>query len=181
MSNEDSYSSESSRSSESDWEYVDCATEQSDKSQNHVAQTSDTSDQTNITNNTIIIEKDFEKAILCKEKGNELFREKSYDLCIQEYSQAIALCPIDPIHNEILATFYGNRAAAYYSIYEYIFFIFGISIFYIGNHFIKVVSYFNNIVRWLLNFFGIYYDNVINVWRFVVIIVFYDFRNVITF
>lgn len=67
--------------------------------------------------------KDIQKALAAKEAGNEYFRQKDYDNAIQCYSNAIAYCPNDDIENkeyqEQLATFYGNRAAAYFAEEEY--------------------------------------------------------------
>lgn len=65
------------------------------------------------------IEKDITKALAAKEVGNEKFRNKLYDESIQHYSIAISYCPIDDENKDNLGTFYGNRAAAYFSIEEY--------------------------------------------------------------
>ena len=78
----------------------------------------DAIDNLNINNNEndqniLNIEKDLNKALEAKEKGNEFFRLKQYDESIQEYSLAIAHCPLDDKDN--LGTFYGNRSAAYYA------------------------------------------------------------------
>lgn len=51
------------------------------------------------------------QALNLKEKGNDLFRQKRYDDAIQQYSDAIQLCP--PDKKKDLATFYQNRAACY--------------------------------------------------------------------
>jgi tetratricopeptide (TPR) repeat protein len=65
------------------------------------------------------VEKDITKALESKEEGNKYFREKDYDLSIQHYSYAIAYCPETPEYAEQLATFYGNRSAAYYAEEEF--------------------------------------------------------------
>jgi tetratricopeptide (TPR) repeat protein len=59
------------------------------------------------------VEKDLARAISEKERGNDYFRNKDYDNAIQCYSLAIDFCPTDSEHAEQLATFYGNRSAAY--------------------------------------------------------------------
>lgn len=63
--------------------------------------------------------KDLAKAIEAKEEGNNYFRNKDYDEALESYSRAITFCPEDDENKEILATFYGNRSAAYASIEEY--------------------------------------------------------------
>ena len=76
-----------------------------------------------------------DKAIMAKEEGNDYFRNKNYDFALQQYTQAIRLCPRDAVSQEEegkgedgsgsgqgvvsenshnLATFLGNRAAAYF-------------------------------------------------------------------
>jgi len=67
----------------------------------------------------LVYEKDFEKALAAKEEGNDFFRSKEYDDALESYSRAIALCPEDDEHKDTLATFYGNRSAAYSSIEEH--------------------------------------------------------------
>jgi tetratricopeptide (TPR) repeat protein len=70
-------------------------------------------------NRYLHLEKDLSKALEAKEEGNRLFREKDYDNAIQYYSQAIGHCPNTTECKEQLATFYGNRAAAYLAEEEY--------------------------------------------------------------
>ena len=65
------------------------------------------------------IEKNLDLANEAKEEGNNYFRTKDYDNAISMYSRAIVLCPIDDEHKETLSVFYGNRAAAYFSVEEY--------------------------------------------------------------
>eukprot|EP00981_Chlorochromonas_danica_P010898 scaffold3532_cov182-Ochromonas_danica.AAC.1 len=65
------------------------------------------------------VEKDITKALAYKEEGNELFRLKNYDDATQAYSYAIDHCPSDDIHKETLATFHGNRSAAYFAMEDY--------------------------------------------------------------
>ena len=68
-----------------------------------------------------------DKAMMAKEEGNEFFRSKNYDFALQQYSQAIRLCPREGIFDskgaagdgdnenaERLAVFLGNRAAAFF-------------------------------------------------------------------
>ncbi len=57
--------------------------------------------------------KDISKAVAEKEKGNTYFRNHDYDNSIQCYTAAIEYCPLEKEYEEQLATFYGNRAAAY--------------------------------------------------------------------
>lgn len=64
-------------------------------------------------------EKSLEKALAAKEEGNGYFRNKEYDDALESYSRAITYCPEDDANKENLATFYGNRAAAYFSLEEY--------------------------------------------------------------
>lgn len=64
-------------------------------------------------------EKSLEKALEAKEEGNNYFRNKEYDDALESYSRAITYCPEDDANKENLATFYGNRAAAYASLEEY--------------------------------------------------------------
>ena len=52
-----------------------------------------------------------EKAQAAKSKGNKYFKGGKYELAIQCYSEAIALCPAE--HKGDIATFYQNRAAAH--------------------------------------------------------------------
>jgi import receptor subunit TOM70 len=66
-----------------------------------------------------VYEKDLQKALDAKEEGNAFFRNKDYDEALESYSKAITFCPEDDINKENLATFYGNRAAAYFSVEEY--------------------------------------------------------------
>lgn len=63
--------------------------------------------------------KSLEKAIEAKEEGNNYFRNKEYDNALESYSRAITYCPEDDENKENLATFYGNRSAAYFSLEEY--------------------------------------------------------------
>lgn len=65
----------------------------------------------------LTIEKNLDFATQAKEEGNEYFRKKEYDFAIQQYSMAIARCPED--QTEQLATFYGNRSAAYFAEEDY--------------------------------------------------------------
>lgn len=65
------------------------------------------------------IEKDITTAIAAKDLGNDLYRSGDYDAALEEYSRAITYCPTDDEHKEILATMYGNRAAAYFSLEEW--------------------------------------------------------------
>jgi hypothetical protein len=84
---------------------------------------------------------DIDKALMAKEEGNDFFRSKNYDFACQQYAQAVKLCPREgtegvgrgtgthttngsgdddsnkpqPSENaDHLATFLGNRAAAFY-------------------------------------------------------------------
>jgi len=66
-----------------------------------------------------VYEKDLVKAIEAKEEGNNYFRNRDYDEALESYSRAITFCPEDDENKENLATFYGNRSAAYASIEEY--------------------------------------------------------------
>ena len=66
-----------------------------------------------------VIEKNLDLANEAKEEGNSFFRTKDYDNAISMYSRAIVLCPTDDDHKETLSVFYGNRAAAYFSVEEY--------------------------------------------------------------
>ncbi len=69
-------------------------------------------------------ETNIDKAMMAKEEGNDFFRSKNYDFALQQYSQAIRLCPRDGIFDtdkhtgcenaEHLAVFLGNRAAAFF-------------------------------------------------------------------
>lgn len=63
------------------------------------------------------VPKDITKALEAKEKGNEAFKSRDFDLAIQYYSLAISLCPDD--QPEHLATLYGNRSASYYAEEEF--------------------------------------------------------------
>ena len=63
--------------------------------------------------------KDIEKSLQAKEEGNNLFRNKEYDESLEYYSKAITYCPEDDENKENLATFYGNRSAAYFALEEY--------------------------------------------------------------
>ena len=63
--------------------------------------------------------KSLEKAIEAKEEGNNYFRNREYDDALESYSRAITYCPEDDENKENLATFYGNRSAAYFSLEEY--------------------------------------------------------------
>jgi tetratricopeptide (TPR) repeat protein len=65
----------------------------------------------------IVYAKDIAKAIEAKEEGNNYFRNKEYDDALESYSRAITFCPEDD--KEMLATFYGNRSAAYFALEEY--------------------------------------------------------------
>ena len=73
-----------------------------------------------------VLPSNIDKAIMAKEEGNDFFRNRNYDFALQQYTQAIQLCPRDePLEEEgegkevsendnHLATFLGNRAAAYF-------------------------------------------------------------------
>eukprot|EP01031_Cornospumella_fuschlensis_P022285 gene22285-27248_t len=65
------------------------------------------------------IEKSLEKALAYKEEGNTHFRNQDFESASQAYSYAVDYCPTDDVNKEHLATFYGNRAAAYFSMEEY--------------------------------------------------------------
>ncbi|RYH19735.1 hypothetical protein EON65_25640 [archaeon] len=65
------------------------------------------------------VEKSLEKALAYKEEGNTHFRNHDYESASQAYSYAVDYCPTDEANKEHLATFYGNRAAAYFSMEEY--------------------------------------------------------------
>lgn len=65
------------------------------------------------------IDKDITKALESKEEGNKFFRLKDYDVSIQHYTYAISYCPETPEYSEQLATFYGNRSAAYFAVEEW--------------------------------------------------------------
>lgn len=58
-------------------------------------------------------DKSIEKALDAKEKGNDAFKARDFDLAIQYYSLALSLCPEEEKDN--MATFYGNRSASYYA------------------------------------------------------------------
>eukprot|EP00457_Paulinella_chromatophora_P012574 gb/GEZN01012792.1/.p1 GENE.gb/GEZN01012792.1/~~gb/GEZN01012792.1/.p1 ORF type:complete len:268 (-),score=76.37 gb/GEZN01012792.1/:251-1027(-) len=58
-----------------------------------------------------VIEKDSKKANNAKKRGNDFFSEKLYDNAINEYKQAILLCPAED-HDD-RSIFFGNLAAAY--------------------------------------------------------------------
>jgi len=63
--------------------------------------------------------KDIHIALDAKEEGNNLFRNKQFDESLEFYSKAITYCPEDEENKENLATFYGNRAAAYFVLEEH--------------------------------------------------------------
>lgn len=63
--------------------------------------------------------KDILIALDAKEEGNNLFRNKQYDEALEFYSKAITYCPEDEENKENLATFYGNRSAAYFTLDEH--------------------------------------------------------------
>lgn len=83
-----------------------------------VATAAETGDGKN-EDTTFIFEKNLEKALGAKEEGNSYFRNKEYDDALESYSRAITYCPEDEANKENLATFYGNRAAAYFFLEEY--------------------------------------------------------------
>ena len=58
-------------------------------------------------------------ALDAKEEGNNLFRNGLYDEALEFYSKAITYCPEDDENKENLATFYGNRSAAYFILDEH--------------------------------------------------------------
>lgn len=62
-----------------------------------------------------------EEAKKAKDEGNDLYRDKRYDESIELYSRAIFLCPDDETkaNQELKATFYGNRSAAYFILKQY--------------------------------------------------------------
>ena len=78
----------------------------------------------NISKNDVV-EKNIDKAMMCKEEGNDFYRSKEYDNAVEMYSQAINLCPEDENdpnydeHNDNFAVFLGNRAAAFYALKEW--------------------------------------------------------------
>ena len=72
-----------------------------------------------VSSSSVAAEKNLVQANEAKEEGNSCFRVKDYDNAISMYSRAIVLCPTDDEHNETLAVFYGNRAAAYFAVDEY--------------------------------------------------------------
>jgi len=65
------------------------------------------------------LEEDITEALKEKDYGNQLFREKLFDDSIDCYSKAILMCPKDDENKFNLATFYGNRSAAYFSLDEH--------------------------------------------------------------
>lgn len=65
------------------------------------------------------ITKSIEMALEYKEKGNKSFRSREYDEAIDDYSRAIAHCPLDEDSKENLSVFLGNRAAAYFAVGEF--------------------------------------------------------------
>ena len=66
-----------------------------------------------------VYEKNLSKALEAKEEGNNYFRNKEYDDALEAYSKAITFCPEDEENKENLATFYGNRSAAYFAVEEF--------------------------------------------------------------
>lgn len=106
-------------SSDSETDFVDAVTDDVSKIDLKRGNISESREEIEDEIPQIVIEKDITKALHSKAKGNELFRTKRYDESIQEYSQAIIFCPLDETNQENLATFYGNRAAAYFTIEEY--------------------------------------------------------------
>jgi tetratricopeptide (TPR) repeat protein len=65
------------------------------------------------------VEEDITEALKEKDQGNQFFREKLYDDSIESYSKAIMLCPKDTENKTNLATFFGNRSAAYFTLDEH--------------------------------------------------------------
>ena len=66
----------------------------------------------NIDDNGETIEKDIEKALSCKSRGNQFYKLKAYDEAYDEYTNAIVLCPEEKESDKRqLSIFYGNRAA----------------------------------------------------------------------
>jgi import receptor subunit TOM70 len=65
------------------------------------------------------IVKNIDSAIAAKEEGNVHFRNKDYDESLESYSRAIEFCPETDEFKDELATFYGNRSAAYFLVEEY--------------------------------------------------------------
>lgn len=63
--------------------------------------------------------KSLEQAMEAKEAGNNLYKEKEYDESLEFYSKAIAFCPETEECKATMATFYGNRAAAYFQLQDY--------------------------------------------------------------
>lgn len=64
-----------------------------------------------------LVVKDLDKSLQWKEKGNDAFKARDFDLAVQCYSLAIAHCPDDDAEN--LSTFFGNRSASYFAEEEY--------------------------------------------------------------
>ena len=64
-------------------------------------------------------EKNIEMALKAKEQGNDYFRSRQFDEAIDAYSQSIEHCPENEENKAHLATFYGNRAAAYSGVEEF--------------------------------------------------------------
>lgn len=67
----------------------------------------------------LAVEKSIETSMRAKEEGNEHFRSRRFDEAIDSYSMSIDHCPLDETNKSNLATFYGNRAAAYFAVEEY--------------------------------------------------------------
>ena len=71
------------------------------------------------------LEKNVDKAMMCKEEGNDYYRLQEYDTAVEMYSQAINLCPEDEEdpnceeHRNLFAVFLGNRAAAFFALQEW--------------------------------------------------------------
>ncbi len=63
------------------------------------------------------VEKSLERALEWKEKGNDAFKNRDFDLAIQCYSMALGLCPDEDIEHK--ATFFGNRSASYFAEEEF--------------------------------------------------------------
>jgi tetratricopeptide (TPR) repeat protein len=76
-------------------------------------------DESNEYSSSRVTEKSLAAANISKEEGNNHFRIKDYDGAISSYTSAIKLCPTDDENKETLSVFYGNRAAAYFTVEEY--------------------------------------------------------------
>jgi tetratricopeptide (TPR) repeat protein len=60
--------------------------------------------------------KDVDEAKRSKEQGNKHYMAQELEEAVDCYSRAIAMCPEDDKHADLMSVFYGNRAAAYSSL-----------------------------------------------------------------